>query len=95
MNLIAEAKAEQVANPISAEDMLKESNRLARYGAAQARKLGRAFGPAPNRRLLGSPDAIGNAASCPDAALDRERAGEVRDVLPGLRGPELRRPTLL
>jgi len=40
MNLIAQAKAEQAANPMSAEDMVKESGRLARYGAAQAKKPG-------------------------------------------------------
>lgn len=40
MNLIADAKAEQAANSMSAEDMLKESDRLARYGATQAKKLG-------------------------------------------------------
>ena len=40
MNLISQAKAEQAANPMSAEDMLKESDRLARYGAAQAKRLG-------------------------------------------------------
>ena len=40
MNLIAEAKAEQAQNPMSVEEMLKESDRLARYGAQQAKKLG-------------------------------------------------------
>lgn len=40
MNLIEEAKAEQTKNPMSVEDMLKESERLARYGAQQARKFG-------------------------------------------------------
>jgi len=38
--VVAEAKAEQKKNPMSVEDMLKESDRLARYGARQARKLG-------------------------------------------------------
>ena len=38
--LIQEAKAEQAKNPTSAEDMLKESDRLARSGARQAKKLG-------------------------------------------------------
>jgi|SRR5215813_2768498 len=38
--LIAEAKAEQAANPMSVEELLKESEDLARYGAAQAKKLG-------------------------------------------------------
>ena len=40
MNLIREAKAEQARNPMSVEEMLKESDRLSRYGAAQAKKLG-------------------------------------------------------
>ena len=40
MNLIQEAKAEQAKNPMSAEAMLAEDERLARYGAAQAKKLG-------------------------------------------------------
>jgi metal-responsive CopG/Arc/MetJ family transcriptional regulator len=40
LNLIAETKAEQAKNPMSVEDMLKESDRLARYGARQAKKLG-------------------------------------------------------
>ena len=40
MNLIAEAKAEQATNPMSVDDMLMESEELARYGAAQAKKLG-------------------------------------------------------
>jgi len=39
-NLIAEAKAEQAANPMSVEEMLKEDERLSRYGARQAKKLG-------------------------------------------------------
>jgi metal-responsive CopG/Arc/MetJ family transcriptional regulator len=40
MNLIEEAKAEQAKNPMSVEAMLSEDDRLARYGAAQAKKLG-------------------------------------------------------
>jgi len=40
MNLIREAKEEQKRNPMSEEDMLKESEELARYGAGQAKKLG-------------------------------------------------------
>jgi len=39
-NLIAEVKAEQAANPMSIEEMLKESERIARYGARQSKKLG-------------------------------------------------------
>jgi metal-responsive CopG/Arc/MetJ family transcriptional regulator len=39
-NLVAEAKAEQERNPMSAEEMLAEDERLARYGARQAEKLG-------------------------------------------------------
>jgi len=38
--VIEEAKAEQEKNPMSTEDMLKESDRLSRSGARQARKLG-------------------------------------------------------
>ena len=40
MGIIEEARAEQEKDPISIEDMLKESDRLSRYGARQARKLG-------------------------------------------------------
>jgi metal-responsive CopG/Arc/MetJ family transcriptional regulator len=39
-NLIQEAKAEQAQKPMSVEEMLKESDRLARSGAKQAKKLG-------------------------------------------------------
>lgn len=39
-NLIAEAKAEEAANPMSVEEMLKDSDRMARYGERQAKKLG-------------------------------------------------------
>ena len=39
-NLIAEAKAEQAKHPMSVEDMRKESDRIARYGKRQAKKLG-------------------------------------------------------
>jgi hypothetical protein len=38
--IIEEAKVEQEKNPLSAKQMLKESDRLSRYGAQQARKLG-------------------------------------------------------
>jgi metal-responsive CopG/Arc/MetJ family transcriptional regulator len=38
--IIEEAKAEEAENPMSAEDMLKESARLARFGERQAKKLG-------------------------------------------------------
>jgi metal-responsive CopG/Arc/MetJ family transcriptional regulator len=40
MGIIEEAKAEQERNPMSTEDMLKESDRLSRHGARQAQKLG-------------------------------------------------------
>jgi hypothetical protein len=40
LNLIAEAKAEAAANPMSVAEMLKENDRLARYGERQAKKLG-------------------------------------------------------
>jgi len=39
-NLIAEAKAEQAANPMSIAEMLKENDRLTRYGERQRKKLG-------------------------------------------------------
>jgi hypothetical protein len=39
-SLIAEAKAEEAANPMSIEEMLKERARIARYGERQAKKLG-------------------------------------------------------
>jgi hypothetical protein len=39
-NLIAEARAEQAKKPMTVEEMLKESVRATRYGAAQAKKLG-------------------------------------------------------
>jgi metal-responsive CopG/Arc/MetJ family transcriptional regulator len=38
--VVEEAKAEQAKNPMSAEDVLKESARLSRSGARQAKKLG-------------------------------------------------------
>jgi len=38
--IVEEAKAEQVNRPMSTEAMLNESDRLARYGARQARKVG-------------------------------------------------------
>jgi metal-responsive CopG/Arc/MetJ family transcriptional regulator len=38
--IIEEAKAEEEKNPMSTEDMLKESDRLSRSGARQAKKLG-------------------------------------------------------
>jgi len=40
MSLIEEAKAEQAKNPMSTAEMLAEDERLASYGAAQAKKLG-------------------------------------------------------
>ena len=39
-NLIAEAKAAQAKHPMSVEEMRKESDRIARYGERQAKKLG-------------------------------------------------------
>ena len=39
-NVIAEAKAEQAKHPMSVDEMLKESDRIARYGERQAKKLG-------------------------------------------------------
>jgi len=39
-NLITEAKAEQAQSPMTVEDMLHDSERLARYGARQSKKLG-------------------------------------------------------
>jgi hypothetical protein len=40
MDILEEARVEQEKTPMSAEQMLKESNRLSRYGARQAKKLG-------------------------------------------------------
>jgi len=40
MNLIREAQEEQAKNPMPVEEMLKEDEELARYGTAQAKKLG-------------------------------------------------------
>jgi len=39
-NLIAEAKAEEAANPMTLAEALKENDRLTRYGERQAKKLG-------------------------------------------------------
>jgi hypothetical protein len=39
-NLIAEAQAEAAANPMTVEEMLKENDRLTRYGERQRKKLG-------------------------------------------------------
>ena len=39
-NLIEETEAEEVRKPMSEAEMLKESVRLARYGAQQAKKRG-------------------------------------------------------
>ena len=39
MGIIEEAKAERESNLMSTEDMLKESDRLSRYGARQAQKF--------------------------------------------------------
>src|SRR5450631_1402939 len=38
--LIEEAKAEQANSPLTADELLKESKRLSRYGAQRAKKLG-------------------------------------------------------
>jgi hypothetical protein len=38
--VIKEAKAEQASNPMDVEALLKESDRLASYGAQQAKRLG-------------------------------------------------------
>jgi len=38
--LVEEARTEQAQQPMSVEDMLSESSRLARYGAEQTKKLG-------------------------------------------------------
>ena len=38
--IIDEAKSEQESNPMNTADMLKESDRLSRSGARQAKKLG-------------------------------------------------------
>jgi hypothetical protein len=46
-NLIADAKSEQAQKPISVDEALAENDGLARYGAAQAKKLG---DPAQGRR---------------------------------------------
>ena len=40
MGVIEEAKVEQAKNPMSAEDILKESARISRSGARHAKKLG-------------------------------------------------------
>ena len=40
MGIIEEVKAEQERNPLSTEDMLKESDRLSHHGAQQAKRLG-------------------------------------------------------
>jgi len=39
-DLIREAKAEQAQSPANVEELLKESDRLANYGAQQAKRLG-------------------------------------------------------
>lgn len=39
-NLIVEAKAEEARSPMSAEERLAEDERLTRYGAQQAKRLG-------------------------------------------------------
>jgi hypothetical protein len=52
MNLIDQAKAEEAKNPMSVGDMLKESNRLARYGEQQAKKLGIKTGPRSIDRII-------------------------------------------
>ena len=40
MGIVEEARVEQKKNPMSVEQVLKESDRLSRYGARQAKKLG-------------------------------------------------------
>lgn len=40
VQLIAEAKTEQANSPIEKDRLLKESERLSRYGAQRAKKLG-------------------------------------------------------
>src|ERR1039457_6366984 len=40
MGIIEEVKAEQARDPLSTENLLKESDRLSLYGAQQAKKLG-------------------------------------------------------
>jgi metal-responsive CopG/Arc/MetJ family transcriptional regulator len=40
MEVIREAQEEEVRRPMTQEEMLRESEELARYGAEQARKLG-------------------------------------------------------
>lgn len=40
MGIIEEAKAEQAKNPMSVEEMLKESERLADYGVQKAQDIG-------------------------------------------------------
>src|SRR5438105_1170458 len=40
MNLIAEAKAEQAESPMSTQEIITDSEALARYGQQQAKKLG-------------------------------------------------------
>ncbi len=39
MGILEEARVEQKKNPMSVEQVLKESDRLSRYGARQAKKL--------------------------------------------------------
>ena len=40
MDLIREAKREQEENPMTVEEMLAESDRLAHYGARKAKEMG-------------------------------------------------------
>jgi hypothetical protein len=40
MDLIREAKEEREKHPMTEEEMLRESEELARYGAQQAKRLG-------------------------------------------------------
>jgi hypothetical protein len=40
MNIIKEAQEEQKKNPMTREEIRKESDRLARYGEQQAKRLG-------------------------------------------------------
>ena len=50
--LIAEAKAEQAGNPMSVEEMLAEHERLTRYVAEQAKKLGVKTGMGSINRII-------------------------------------------
>jgi metal-responsive CopG/Arc/MetJ family transcriptional regulator len=51
-NLILEAKAEQAQNPMTADEILAESERFAHTGALQAKKLGIKTDPRSATRLI-------------------------------------------